>query len=429
MTEQRRSRFRATGTVAGLAATALILTACSSGTSDTGTEDGAIEFSMTYQAANNAESPYEVLAKTYMEANPNVTITLNPQPNDTYGQNLRTQLNAGNAPDIVQTAPGRGQPNSVVALAEAGFLSELDETAAGIVPAGSESLFGLDGATYGQPMELTVTSMVYSTTNADKAGISAFPSDFDAYLQACADVASQGRSMLAVAGAAPPNTGMLAMSLSASRVYAETPDWNDQRTAGDVSFADSEGWKTTLETIVSLNDAGCFQGGVEGGGFDVITNGLGQGTALGAIVPSATAAEIQRSVPDSVFVVEPWPVDSGASQYVLASSNYALSINAASDKGAAAKAFLDWVAEPAQAQAFADASGALPVTGYEQLDLSSTIYAPVADILAAGDFAPLPNNMWPNAQVYEELGTGVQGLFTGQKTVDQVLAAMDTAWG
>ena len=44
-------------------------------------------------------------------------------------------------------------------------------------------------------------------------------------------------------------------------------------------------------------------------------------------------------------------------------------------------------------------------------------------------YTPLPNNIWPNPSVYEALQVGVQGLLTGQKTIDQVLADMDTAWG
>ena len=35
---------------------------------------------------------------------------------------------------------------------------------------------------------------------------------------------------------------------------------------------------------------------------------------------------------------------------------------------------------------------------------------------------------WTNPQVYNALGTGVTGLLTGQKTVDDVLKDMDAAW-
>jgi raffinose/stachyose/melibiose transport system substrate-binding protein len=36
---------------------------------------------------------------------------------------------------------------------------------------------------------------------------------------------------------------------------------------------------------------------------------------------------------------------------------------------------------------------------------------------------------WPNGEVYTVLGSGVTGLLTGQKTINDVLTAMDQAWG
>src|SRR3712207_7660441 len=46
------------------------------------------------------------------------------------------------APDLMMFSPGSGQENSVIPLAEAGYIEALGDTSAGLVPAGSESLFG-----------------------------------------------------------------------------------------------------------------------------------------------------------------------------------------------------------------------------------------------------------------------------------------------
>ena len=73
-------------------------------------------------------------------------------------------------------------------------------------------------------------------------------------------------------------------------------------------------------------------------------------------------------------------------------------------------------------------SGGLPISGLDKLDLSTTIYADVADILKKGDYTALPNSGWKSPAVYDALATGVQGLITGQSTVDSVLKSMDTAW-
>ncbi|NYF14913.1 raffinose/stachyose/melibiose transport system substrate-binding protein [Pseudoclavibacter sp. JAI123] len=430
MSHSRNQRMRLSAALALPVAGVLVLSGCAGGGDGGGTgEGGATEFSLTYATSNNFENPYEALANAYMEANPDVKITLNPQPNDRYGETLRTQLQAGNAPDVIQTAPGAGQGQAALSLAEAGFLAPLDDAVSGVLPEGQEALFTYEDQIVAQPVDFTVSGFVYSNASADAAGISSFPADAGALVGGCSTLTGEGKSMIALAGAAGPNTGMTALSISASRVYADTPDWNDQRTAGDVTFADSQGWKDTLQTVVDLNEAGCFQAGSQGAGFDVITNNITQGTSLGAFLPGSAVPELLSANPDLDFTIEAFPSEAGKKPGVLASSNYALSVNAASEKQEAAQAFLDWVAQPEGAKIFSDVSGALPITGLEDFQFEGTAYSGVEELLKNGEFTALPISFWPNPSVYEALQTGVQGLLTGQTNVDGVLASMDAAWG
>jgi raffinose/stachyose/melibiose transport system substrate-binding protein len=409
----------------------LLLAGCSN-SSDGGGGDSAgssaTEFSFTYATSNNLESPYETLANEYMESHDGVTITTNPQPNDKYGQTLRTQLQAGNAPDVIQTTPGSGDPRSVVPLAEAGFLEPLGDTAASLVPQGADPLFEFEGEVYGQAMDFTLSTLVVNMTAAADAGLTEFPTSTDDLLAACGSVADAGSSLVVLAGAAAPNAGLTAQAIAATRVYAEDPDWNAKRAAGEVTFSDSEGWHDVLQTILDMKDAGCFQPGAEGAGFEAITNGLAQGTSLGSFIPSGSAVEIGKAAPDVDWAIEPFPPADGGEPYLIASSNYTISINAASEHKEAATDFLEWLAEPEQAQRFSELSGELPVSGIEGLDLAGTIYEPVADLLHDGDYVGLPNSFW-KGEVYEKLSGGVQGLLTGQKTPDAVLSEMDAAWG
>ncbi|MBF4457966.1 ABC transporter substrate-binding protein [Pseudoclavibacter sp. VKM Ac-2867] len=429
MSHSRNQRMRLSAALALPVAGVLALSGCASGGGGDTAGGGATEFSLTYATSNNFENPYEALATAYMEANPDVKITLNPQPNDRYGETLRTQLQAGNAPDVIQTAPGAGQGQAALSLAEAGFLAPLDDSNAGVLPEGQEALFTYEDQIVAQPVDFTVSGFVYSNASADAAGVSAYPGDAAALLSTCPTLSGEGKSMIALAGAAGPNTGMTALSIAASRVYADTPDWNDQRTAGDVTFADSQGWKDTLQTIVDLNEAGCFQAGAEGAGFDVITNNISQGTSLGAFIPGSAVTELLTANPNLDFSIEAFPSEAGAKPGILASSNYSLSVNAASDKQEAAQAFLDWVAQPEGAKIFSDVSGSLPITGLEDYPFEGTEYANIQELLLDGSFTALPISFWPNPSVYEALQTGVQGLLTGQTNVDGVLASMDAAWG
>lgn len=408
---------------------ALVLAGCSgSSAGDSGGD--ADSFTFTFATSNNLESPYETLAKEYMAANPGVTITSNPTPNDKYGETIRTQLQAGNASDVIITAPGAGDARGLIPLAQAGFFEPLGDTATSLVPTGSDTLFEIDGKTYGQPLDFTIGAVVASMGTAGMNGVDSWPTTMDDFYAECAKLAGDGKSMLALAGAAAPNAGLTAQGIAATRVYASDPEFNTERAEGKTTFAESKGWADTLQTIVDLKDKGCFQPGAEGGGFDAITNGLAQGTSVGSFIPSGSAVEIAAAAPpEADFKVQPFPAEAGGKPFVLASSNYAASINAKSQKKDAAKKFLEWLATPDAQEKFYEASGLLPISEYKNLDLSGTIYSEVVEDISNGSYATLPSNVWPNPAVYDALSTGVQGLLTGQSSIDQVLQNMDSAWG
>ena len=84
--------------------------------------------------------------------------------------------------------------------------------------------------------------------------------------------------------------------------------------------------------------------------------------------------------------------------------------------------------QPAQTEAAAEASGDIPVG---KVDTSKLLpqYVGVKDLIDQNKTVAYGYLGWPNGEVYNALGTGVTGLLTGQKSVDDVLKAMDDAWG
>ena len=111
----------------------------------------------------------------------------------------------------------------------------------------------------------------------------------------------------------------------------------------------------------------------------------------------------------------------------MASSNYTLSISAASTKKDAAAAFLEWMAEDAQQQPTTSCRVNSP-SRRTRPGLTGTIYEPVVALLESESYTSLPSNVWPNPSIYDALGVGAQGLLTGQKTIDQLLGELDAAW-
>lgn len=417
------------------AAGALVLAGCSGGGSDTGGSDSggdsgdetSANFSLMVAQANDQDDYWAETAAKYTEQT-GVEIEVIPYPSDAYNTQVTTQLQAGNAADMMVLAPGTGQPISVVNLAEAGFLEPLNETSAGTIPAGTEAEYSFDSEVYAQPAALVPVGFIYNGAGGEEAGIDSYPETYEDLLEACTTARDGGKTFTVLAGSVPFNTGLFSMLISATRVYAETPDWNEQRAAGNVTFADS-GWRDVLEDIVEMNEGGCFQDGVAGGTFDSITQGIGSQASLTAAVPGSAATSISAGT-GLDLTVQAFPPADGGAPYTLASANYAWAVNASADDAvkASAQEFLDWLATPEESQAFADLSGFVPISG-ATADNLLPIYSPIGDLLENGDYAGLPNATWPNPDIYNALGVGVQGLLTGQKTVDQVLDEMDAAWG
>ena len=410
----------------------LILAGCTGGNTDDGGDgndgggDTAAGFSLMVAQANDQDDYWGETAAKYTEQT-GVEIEVIPYPSDAYNTQVTTQLQAGNAADMMILAPGTGQPISVVNLAEAGFLEPLNETSAATIPAGTEAEYTFDGDVFAQPAALVPVGFIYNGPGGEEVGIDEYPTTYEDLLEACTTARDGGKTFTVLAGGVPFNTGLFSMLVSATRVYAETPDWNEQRAAGDVTFADS-GWRDVLEDVIEMNDGGCFQDGVAGGTFDSITQGIGGQSSLTAAVPGSAASSIAAGTGLDLSV-QAFPPADGGDPYTLASANYAWAVNASSedDVKASAQEFLDWLATPEESQAFADLSGFVPITG-ATADNLLPIYEPIGDLLENGDYAGLPNATWPNPAVYDALGTGVQGLLTGQKTVDQVLEEMDAAW-
>jgi raffinose/stachyose/melibiose transport system substrate-binding protein len=408
----------------------LVLAGCSGSADNGGSSTGDASktgFSVMVAQANDQDDAYAQMLDKYSKET-GVPVEVIPYPSEAYNTQVTTQLQAGNAADMMVLAPGTGQAISVITLADAGFLEPLDDTSASLIPAGSEGEYQIDGDTFAQPAGLTPVGMVLNVTAADEVGVKEYPATYEDLLKDCKTARDGGKSFIVLAGGVPFNTGLMSMLISATRVYADNPDWNAQRTAGDVTVADS-GWRDVLNDIVELNDSGCFQDGAAGGTFDTITQGLGGGTSLTAAVPGSAADSISQATGGELNV-QAFPPADGGKAFTVTGANYAWAVNASADKDvkASAQAFLDWVAEPDNAKEYADLSGSVPITGIVPDELSKA-YQPIGDLLANGDFTGIPNATWPNPAVYDALGVGVQGLLTGQKTVDQVLDDMDTAWG
>jgi raffinose/stachyose/melibiose transport system substrate-binding protein len=429
----RRRQFRPAVAVTAVGA-AFVMTACSSGggtsqstSASSSAAGGDVTITLGTQTAQGGLGPYRPLIDAFQAANPTIKVNLVETPTGDYANVLRTQLQAGNAPDVFYGSSGSGNANSILTSAAGGFAAPLTEYpwVKEAIPEGTEVLFTRDGQLYGMPVDQSPVSMITNLTAYKEVGLEP-ATTLEEALQQCATVKEKGKSLYALAGTGGPNLALFASQIAASRVYGKDPDWNSKRASNEVTFADSAEWKATLDQIITYKDSGCFQEGVEGAGFPELTNAITSGSSLGIFAPAGAVNDSKEAAPSQDFGAAVLPAATEAETRAIVSPSNALAINAASPNKDAAVKFLEFLAQPANQDAFAEVSGNLSLSEDAQLP---------ASVGGLGDFVTdpeknvfAPNLTWPNGGVYEALGTGVQGLLTDLATPEDVLRAMDEAW-
>jgi len=111
---------------------------------------------------------------------------------------------------------------------------------------------------------------------------------------------------------------------------------------------------------------------------------------------------------------------------VVATAYAGFAVNAKTNNPWAMK-FVDFVASPAFQAAFAKASGSLPAypSSTFKVDPGLTLFVKYQ---RQGKTYPFPDQLWPNPKVQQAHLTGIQDVFSGKGSVQQMLDAMDRAY-
>ncbi|MBT1544193.1 ABC transporter substrate-binding protein [Curtobacterium aurantiacum] len=170
------TRGRATALLATAAATALVLTGCSSGGNAADNGGGEISGTITLQtwALTPTYTGYlNGVIEDFEQAHPDAKVKLQDQPGDGYADKVLSQASSNSLPDVINLPPDIALP-----LAKRGFLQDVakdDPKLASTYVAGALDSYeykGVDG-TFGYPWYLNTDVNYWNATMFAKCGLDA----------------------------------------------------------------------------------------------------------------------------------------------------------------------------------------------------------------------------------------------------------------
>ena len=375
--------------------------------------------------ANNIQQPaYSVLIPNFERVYPNITVKATYASTAVQYQLTATELQAGDAPDLITSWPGCGTVISVCLLAKAGDLAPMvgvpwTRLSARLVISASKYERGL----FVYSPSVSFYGLFTNDTLFKKLGLNV-PQTFPQLLAVCRQAKAAG-----TVAVLPATLASIATDFALTTVYAHDKHWGAELRAGKVSFDGTPGWHQALQELVEMNDAGCFEpdnGGTSTGGLTAFAQG--QGLMVPAL--SSNRGLIAAGSPQFAYSQHAIPngVDPGETVGMIRlGSGPAVNVHSPTANQAAAQTFVNFVARPAQDGLEAELAGGLSQYEFVKGELPAYM-ASLQPLLAAHQYGLDPSQSWWNADVANSFQTNAVGLLTGQTTIDGVLKAMDAAW-
>jgi raffinose/stachyose/melibiose transport system substrate-binding protein len=338
---------RTIGVVAMATAAVMGLAACGgSGQSGASGEGGALEVYLDMSTGSPVYAEMKTLVDTYQQET-GTSIDLSIDGTESYEKEMKVRMASSNLPDVFST-------HGWSLLRYSPFLEPLtDQSWVKDVNTGLDSAMkDSDGNIYALPIEYTVTGLSVNFDVLEEAGVDpdsiATWDDFDA---AAAKVKAAGKTAIACSGKGS-GAGNIA-DFIASGAFAD--DQLASFTNGDFL---SDAWTgNVLDRVADWSEKGYFNPDYSSATDDDVARLMGQGEAAFAMrQPSALQAALDLN-PDANIGFIPMPTDSGQGYLVGGEGVNAYGVSKTSENKEAALAFLDFLAQPENATALAEATG------------------------------------------------------------------------
>ncbi|OUS79654.1 ABC transporter substrate-binding protein [Rhodococcus sp. NCIMB 12038] len=418
-------RIKKYSVAAVVAAISVSLAACGGASGSKSTVD---HISMAVQAGPGNQAAFDQAAGAF-ERETGIKVDVEYIGGD-YRSVITARLRSGNAPDLLHLVPGSSVPNSVLPLAEAGFLAPAtDHQWVGKIAPDVRNLVSKDGQVFAWPSSVQVSALYLNTKIFAEQGIEP-PQTFADLLSACTRLDANGLVPVSWIGMPVTRNGSQATTISVATGAADI-SVVDAIASGAQTFQDSPQWRETLNMIVAMRDAKCM--GADGAVADdqqAIAD-LSSGRSAMTISNSQQMGSFSVTDPERAgkFLAYPFPGQDRERSSVLVTPYDALAVNSKSSDEVKESAFkfIQFVASPQQQGAIAEKIGNLSPDQVTNAQLPDEM-DPLRPLFEVGDITVNPVMRWSQA-MYPEFSAGVQGLVTNQSAPSDILATLDRAEG
>lgn len=415
--------------IAAVGAIVLALSACTSSSGNASKATGGAPSGTLSIGWEASQRPgLDAVIAAFKTKYPAVNVNVSYAPVDAYQAAVRTQLQAGTAPDVLYTWPGNGNPGAIDTLAPSGFLADLSSSSWGAQYSNlQKSVSQVNGKTYLATPTIAAFGQLFNMDTMKKYGFTP-PTTYTQALALCDAAKAKGL----VAYSQPLGVSILAIqpayALIATLVYAQTPDYDSQMTAGKTTFETSPGYQSVMSKYHEMLQHGCFDPKATSVALDASFSEVGSGKALGTITATPFLGAIKQAVPNANLLMSVFPsTDDVNAQWMSINASAGASLNARAKNPTAGRAFIDFLMSDTGVTTYAKGTGTEPgrtIAGYTPAPETKI----VGQMLAANRAGAFPDVYWPNAQVQHALVVGVQAMFTGGGDGSNTLKLMDQAY-
>ncbi|MCD8023301.1 MAG: substrate-binding domain-containing protein [Lachnospiraceae bacterium] len=226
---------------------------------------------------------------------PNVTVEVTKLPDDNYYTSLKTKLASGECPDIILTQPMYAGSNSCYALAEAGYLTALDDLDS------TANLSDTSAVTYNDelvtfPNGVSILGVYYNKDMFAEVGIESEPTTWDEFLEDCQILQDAGYQPITMGDKDQYVLQFGLYQIACNEVYAFNADYDEQLRTGETAFTDEGTWDTVLTMYNELYENSYIDGSQ--------SLGIGASQAITQFIDGEAAMTIDGSFNATAIMAE-----------------------------------------------------------------------------------------------------------------------------